>query len=173
MGPEYRHATRAHKQPTDLLAPNVGAAPEPRHRFDAGVGAGRPRGAWSVASGTTVAGTYQILRLLGQGGMGAVWEATHLRLPDKRVVVKVLLFGTTDRQKPPLWIQGKKQLTLTEVPIESVDEKTGEPINNYQLIYKRAGGLPRSEAGQPLRRPVRRPPLTRARRARTRGDNRP
>src|SRR6185437_14154805 len=69
--------------------------------------------------GTTVAGTYQILRLLGQGGMGAVWEATHLRLPDKRVVVKVLLFGTTDRQKPPLWIQGKKQLTLTVVPIES------------------------------------------------------
>ena len=28
--------------------------------------------------------------------MGAVWEAKHLRLPDKRVVVKVLLFGTTD-----------------------------------------------------------------------------
>src|SRR6185312_12224571 len=51
MGPEYRHAARAHKQPTDLLAPNVGAAPEPRHRFDAGVGAGRPRAAWSVASG--------------------------------------------------------------------------------------------------------------------------
>jgi serine/threonine-protein kinase len=43
-----------------------------------------------------VAGTYEITRLLGQGGMGAVWEAKHLRLPDKRVVVKVLLFGTTD-----------------------------------------------------------------------------
>ena len=38
----------------------------------------------------------QVTRLLGQGGMGAVWEAKHLRLPDKRVVVKVLLFGTTD-----------------------------------------------------------------------------
>ena len=28
--------------------------------------------------------------------MGAVWEAKHLRLPGKRVVVKVLLFGATD-----------------------------------------------------------------------------
>ena len=49
-----------------------------------------------LGPGTVVAGTYEIVRLLGQGGMGAVWEAKHLRLPDKRVVVKVLLFGTTD-----------------------------------------------------------------------------
>ena len=43
-----------------------------------------------------IAETYEITRLLGQGGMGAVWEAKHLRLPGKRVVVKVLLFGATD-----------------------------------------------------------------------------
>ncbi len=49
-----------------------------------------------LGPGTVVAETYEITRLLGQGGMGAVWEAKHLRLPDKRVVVKVLLFGTTD-----------------------------------------------------------------------------
>jgi serine/threonine protein kinase len=49
-----------------------------------------------LGPGTVVAGSYEIVRLLGQGGMGAVWEAKHLRLPDKRVVVKVLLFGTTD-----------------------------------------------------------------------------
>jgi len=46
--------------------------------------------------GIIVAETYEITRLLGQGGMGAVWEAKHLRLPGKRVVVKVLLFGATD-----------------------------------------------------------------------------
>jgi serine/threonine protein kinase len=46
--------------------------------------------------GVVVAETYEITRLLGQGGMGAVWEAKHLRLPGKRVVVKVLLFGATD-----------------------------------------------------------------------------
>jgi serine/threonine protein kinase len=43
-----------------------------------------------------IAETYEITRLLGQGGMGAVWEAKHLRLPGKRVVIKVLLFGATD-----------------------------------------------------------------------------
>jgi hypothetical protein len=45
----------------------------------------------------------------------------------------------TDRSKPPVWVEGKKRLTLTIVPIESVDEKTGEPINNYQLIYNELG----------------------------------
>ena len=40
--------------------------------------------------------SYEVIRLLGQGGMGAVWEARHLRLPDKRVVVKVLLYGATE-----------------------------------------------------------------------------
>ncbi|HUS67819.1 MAG TPA: serine/threonine-protein kinase [Kofleriaceae bacterium] len=29
-------------------------------------------------------------RLLGRGGMGAVWEASHLRLPGKRVAIKLL-----------------------------------------------------------------------------------
>jgi len=46
--------------------------------------------------GIIVAETYEITRLLGQGGMGAVWEAKHLRLPGKRVVIKVLLFSATD-----------------------------------------------------------------------------
>ena len=54
---------------------------------------GQPTG---LRPGIVIAETYEITRLLGQGGMGAVWEAKHLRLPGKRVVVKVLLFGATD-----------------------------------------------------------------------------
>jgi eukaryotic-like serine/threonine-protein kinase len=54
---------------------------------------GQPTG---LRPGVVIAETYEITRLLGQGGMGAVWEAKHLRLPGKRVVVKVLLFGATD-----------------------------------------------------------------------------
>ncbi len=55
----------------------------------------------------------------------------------------------TDRQRPPIWIQGKKQLTLTVVPIESVDEKTGDPINNYGLIYNELGVYLGQRLGNP------------------------
>ena len=39
--------------------------------------------------GTVLEGAYRITRLLGQGGMGAVYEAVQLRL-DKRVAVKLM-----------------------------------------------------------------------------------
>ncbi len=40
--------------------------------------------------GQKLAGRYEILRKIGEGGMGAVYEARHLKI-DKRVAVKVLL----------------------------------------------------------------------------------
>jgi eukaryotic-like serine/threonine-protein kinase len=43
-----------------------------------------------LGAGTVVADTYEVIRLLGRGGMGAVWEAHHRRLPGKKVAIKVL-----------------------------------------------------------------------------------
>ncbi len=52
-----------------------------------------------LAVGLVLGETYEIVRLLGEGGMGAVWEASHLRLPGKRCAVKVLHGqATADRE---------------------------------------------------------------------------
>jgi len=55
----------------------------------------------------------------------------------------------TDRKNPPVWIQGKKKAVLTVVPIEGTDEKSGEPINNYQLIYNELGVYLGEKLGNP------------------------
>ncbi|MSQ82982.1 MAG: serine/threonine protein kinase [Myxococcales bacterium] len=44
-----------------------------------------------LAPGAVIGGTWLVERLLGKGGMGAVWLARHQRLPDKYAAIKVLL----------------------------------------------------------------------------------
>lgn len=40
--------------------------------------------------GQRLGGTYEIVRAIGEGGMGRVYEAKHTRLPNKRYAVKLL-----------------------------------------------------------------------------------
>jgi serine/threonine-protein kinase len=50
--------------------------------------AGTPADA--LSPGMVVAGTFEVERLLGRGGMGEVWLARHQRLAGKQVAIKVL-----------------------------------------------------------------------------------
>jgi len=43
----------------------------------------------SARVGTRIAGKYQLLRVIGEGGMGAVYEARHVQM-DRRVAIKML-----------------------------------------------------------------------------------
>src|SRR6185503_2420756 len=40
--------------------------------------------------GTTLGDAYQVVRMVGEGGMGRVYEARHTRLGNKRFAVKML-----------------------------------------------------------------------------------
>jgi serine/threonine-protein kinase len=46
--------------------------------------------------GTVLGESYRLERLIGEGGMGRVYEATHLRLSNKRFAVKLLHLGADD-----------------------------------------------------------------------------
>jgi eukaryotic-like serine/threonine-protein kinase len=59
---------------------------------DGSIGSSRAS-ATTLGVGSVVAEAYEITGMLGKGGMGAVWAARHLRLPGKRVAIKVLLAG--------------------------------------------------------------------------------
>jgi serine/threonine-protein kinase len=48
-----------------------------------------PEGPANNLAGTVLEGAYRLVRLKGVGGMGAVYEATQLRL-NKRVAVKLM-----------------------------------------------------------------------------------
>ena len=69
------------------LTPAPGGFTEPEPEPSA---SGRRPGVEENLVGTTLLGRYSVTRKIGQGGMGAVYEATHT-LIGKRVAVKVLL----------------------------------------------------------------------------------
>jgi len=59
-------------------------------------GAISPDGDTDPRVGRTIDGRYFVRRLIGRGGMGAVYEADHVGL-DKRIAIKFLAINKTDR----------------------------------------------------------------------------
>jgi serine/threonine-protein kinase len=64
----------------------------------------------ALGPGRVLAGTYEIVRLVGQGGMGAVYEARHRRLAG-RCAVKILKAEVGDR--PEIFARFRREAEIT------------------------------------------------------------
>ncbi|WP_437718630.1 serine/threonine-protein kinase [Sorangium sp. So ce448] len=86
--PKGLAAAAAHDATADTVrppAPPTGSAASPAES----AADGQPAEADPLV-GTTVAGAYRVIRLLGEGGMGRVYETHHTRIPGKRFALKTL-----------------------------------------------------------------------------------
>ena len=59
------------------------------------VGGQTPKGTMGLQTGQIIEGKYRILRLLGEGGMGAVYEGENVRI-HRQVAIKVLHAGIAE-----------------------------------------------------------------------------
>ncbi len=102
-------------------------------------------------------GGYRILRLLGRGGMGEVWEADHLE-SGRRVALKVMshkLASETDRKR--FFREGRLAAAVSHpnvIYIYGSEEINGVPVIAMELVHagtlrelvKQRGPLPVAEA---------------------------
>lgn len=105
--------------------------------------------------GQTIDGKYQIVRLLGQGGMGAVYEASHLGT-GRRVAVKVILPGVPISRDAILRFQREARAAgviesqhIVQVLDTGIDREQGVPFmvmeylvgEDLQKLGERIGAL--------------------------------
>ena len=60
--------------------------------------------------GMDLSATYHVVRQIARGGMGAIYEATHLRLPGKRYAIKVL--SPKHAQNPELLLRFRQEAEI-------------------------------------------------------------
>ncbi len=107
--------------------------------------------------GSTVGGRYRLIRLLGQGGMGAVYEAEHSGT-RKKVAVK-LIIGPEHSKNPAIVQRFEREARaagsidtqhIVQVLDTGTDEATGAPFmvmellkgEDFQQLLQRCGALP-------------------------------
>jgi tetratricopeptide (TPR) repeat protein/tRNA A-37 threonylcarbamoyl transferase component Bud32 len=74
-----------------------------------------------LAAGTVIDSTYRIVRVLGAGAMGVVYEAEDLML-DRRVAVKLHDLGTSEQHSSRMWREAKAMARLSHPNVVTVYE---------------------------------------------------
>ncbi len=91
-----------------------------------------------VGAGTVLAGKYKILGILGQGGMGIVYEAEQLQ-PRRRVAVKMVLEGMDTKEVLARFDGEKEALARLNHPniagvIDSGSSPSGKPFFVMEFV---------------------------------------
>jgi len=89
-----------------------------------------------LAEGQTLDGTYRLLRLIGEGGMGEVYEATHARLAG-RYAIKVLLGDLTHNPEAVARFDREARVTsLLQHPnvVQVIDHNTSPNGMEYLVM---------------------------------------
>ncbi|MFP2910827.1 serine/threonine-protein kinase, partial [Pyxidicoccus sp. 3LFB2] len=114
-----------------------------------------PSATRDIPLGTVLRDTYQIVGVLGRGGMGTVFLANHLRLPGRQVAVKVLRNDTGLGKD--VFVRFRREAEITSRLghpniVEVLDFDTLEDGSPFLVME--------CLRGQPLSRRLRRGPLT-------------
>ncbi len=83
--------------------------------------------------GAVLADAFQIVRLIGEGGMARVYEARHVRLSNKRFAVKVLL---------PSHAQSNEVVVRFQREAEAASGIAHPNVVDVYDVHRTAGGLP-------------------------------
>ncbi|MFC9795451.1 serine/threonine-protein kinase [Streptomyces sp. NPDC127584] len=109
-----------------------------------------------------IAGRYQLVELIGQGGMGRVWRGLDQQLFGREVAVKEILFppGMSDDDRAALLRrftgEARAAVTLSHpgvITVHDVVEHRGAPVIVMELVRGRSlAAAIRSEGRLPVRR---------------------
>src|SRR6478752_3012264 len=94
-----------------------------------------------IAEGQILDGTYHLERMVGEGGMGAVYEATHARLAG-RYAIKVLLRELSDHATLRARFEQEARITsLLQHPnvVQVIDHNTTADGTSYLVMEYLSG----------------------------------
>jgi tetratricopeptide (TPR) repeat protein len=87
-----------------------------------------------LQAGTLIDGKYSVIRSIGEGGMGVVYEATHVKI-GRRVAVKVLQSGLLRYEPDALQRFQREALAAGRIETEHI-------VQLFDAGYDVSGGLP-------------------------------
>jgi eukaryotic-like serine/threonine-protein kinase len=102
-----------------------------------------PHGEAGVLPDSVFIGSYQLLRLIGEGGMGQVWLAEQHQPVHRRVAIKLIKVGMDTREVVARFESERQALALMDHPaIAKVFDAGSTPEGRPYFVMEYVDGLP-------------------------------